>query len=84
MESATEVSVQAPFTATHRGVSAYRTFALVLDEPAPGGTVEHASDGDVTASTVRVAAAGSVLAVDSSSSVKGIQGRRGRGCEDGG
>ena len=73
LESVTEVSVQAPFTATHRGVSAYRTFALVLDEPAPGGTVEHASDGDVTASTVRVAAAGSVLAVDSVRASKGFK-----------
>ena len=69
--------MQAPFTATHRGVSAYRTFALVLDEPAPGGTVEHASDGDVTASTVRVAAAGSVLAVDSIRASKGFKGDEG-------
>ena len=65
LETVAELSAIAPFTATHRGLSAYRTFALVLDEPASAGTVEHATDGDVTASTVSVAAAGSILAVDS-------------------
>ena len=77
LETAAELSVRAPFTATHRVLSAYRTFALVLDEPAPTGTAEHASDGDVTASTVSIAAAGSILAVDSVRATAGFKGDEG-------
>ena len=77
LEMVAELSARAPFTSTHRVLSAYRTFALVLDEPTSAGTVEHASDGDVTASTVSVAAAGSILAVDSVRATKGFKGDEG-------
>ena len=77
LETVAELSARPPFTSTHRVLSAYRTFALVLDEPTSAGTVEHASDGDVTASTVSVAAAGSILAVDSVRATKGFKGDEG-------